>query len=222
MLQPTPQSEFDAASFDALRPKLFGIAYRVLGSTTDADDVVQDAWIRWVHADRGEIRDVPAFLATITTRLAINVVQSARRRHEIPTGAGQPEPVDHDADPALAAERTEVLDLAARMLLEHLSPTERAAYVLREAFGYPYRQIAKVLALSEANARQLVTRARARVAGDQRYRADASDRAELIDAIASASDTGNLMALERQLLQRSRSSTTRSSRTQRLPLAATG
>jgi RNA polymerase sigma-70 factor, ECF subfamily len=152
------------ASFEAVRPRLFGIAYRTLESAADAEDVVQDAWLRWQGTDHDEVRDAAAFLATTTKRLALNVVQSARVRRETPVAPWHREPVDIHADPMLGAERREALELAMRTLTERLSPTERAAYVLREAFDYPYRQIGTVLATSEANARQIVTRARRRLA----------------------------------------------------------
>ena len=136
-------SDTDATSFHTVRPRLFGIAYRVLGSATEADDVVQDAWIRWQRTDRSKVRDTAAFLATTTTRLAINVDQSARARHEIYVEPQPLEAIDTGADPSLGAEQREALELAVRTLLEKLSPTERAAYLLREAFDYPYRQIAE-------------------------------------------------------------------------------
>jgi RNA polymerase sigma-70 factor (ECF subfamily) len=157
-------SDSDVASFRTVRPRLFGIAYRVLGSASEADDVVQDAWIRWQRADRSNVRDAGAFLAATTTRLAINVGQSARARHETSFGPRPVEPVDAAGDPSVAVEQGEALELAVRALLENLSPTERTVYVLREAFDYPYRQIAEHLGLSEVNARQLATRARRRLA----------------------------------------------------------
>ena len=158
-------SDADTASFQTVRPRLFGIAYRVLGSAAEAEDVVQDTWIRWQGTDRSKVRDAAGFLATTTARLAINVGQSARARRETSFGPRPVEPVDAGADPTLAVERREALELAVRTLLENLSPTERAVYVLREAFDCPYREIADRLALSEVNARQLATRARRRLAG---------------------------------------------------------
>jgi RNA polymerase sigma-70 factor (ECF subfamily) len=159
-------SEADAASFQSVRPRLFGIAYRVLGSADEADDVVQDAWIRWQDTDRGKVRDPTAFLATTTTRLAINVTQSARARREMRVGPSLPEPADAEADPAREVEQREELELAVQMLRENLSGAERAAYLLREAFDCPYRQIAQVLGVSEANARQIAARARRRLSPD--------------------------------------------------------
>ena len=153
------------ATFVDVRPRLFGIAYRMLGSVAEAEDVVQDAWLRWQGTDRTVVENPVAFLATTTTRLAINVVESARERRETYVGPWLPEPVDTSVDPALGAERGEALELAVLMLLEKLTPRERAAYVLREAFDYGYADIADVLEISEANARQLVSRARGGSAG---------------------------------------------------------
>jgi RNA polymerase sigma-70 factor, ECF subfamily len=200
----TPQvarviASVDASSFEAVRPRLFGIAYRTLESAADADDVVQNTWIRWQRTDRDKVRDEAAFLATTTKRLALNVVQSAPARRETYLDPRHPEPVDPQADPTLGAERREALELAVRMLMEKLSDTERAAYVLREAFDYPYRQISDVLATSEANARQLVTRARLRLAGERRRQASAAEQRSFIDAFVGATQTGDLTALEQLL-----------------------
>jgi RNA polymerase sigma-70 factor (ECF subfamily) len=155
-------------AFMSVRPRLFGIAYRMLGSATEAEDVVQDVWVRWQTTDRSLVRDAAAFLATTTTRLAINVVQSARWRRETYVGYWLPESVDTTADPRLRAEQGQALACGVELLLEKLTPTERAAYILREAFDYPYRDIANVLRLGEANARQVVTRARHHVANGPR------------------------------------------------------
>ena len=187
------------ASFEALRPRLFGIACRTLESATDADDVVQDAWIRWQRTDRNEVRDAGAFLATTTKRLALNVAQSARARRDTSIQPWHPEPVDVQADPALGAERREALEVAVLMLLERLSAAERAAYVLREAFDYPYRRISDVLAVSEANARQLVTRARLRLGGGRSRQVSPIDQQRFIDAFVDAAQTGDLTTLEQLL-----------------------
>lgn len=167
--------------------------------------------------DRSKVRDTAAYLATTTTRLAINLTQSARARRETHIGSWLPEPVDAGADLVCVAERGEALELAVLMLLERLSPTERAAYVLREAFDYPYRRISQVLALSEANARQLVTRARRRLYGEHRRPVDATGKRQLLDAFVAAAQTGDLATLERLLaadvvpLPRERPRPTRSS-----------
>jgi len=188
-----------ADTFQAVRPRLFGIACRVLGSAAEADDVVQDTWARWQGTDRSAVRNSEAFLATATTRLAINVTQSARARRETYSGPWLPEPVDNRADPALQAEQREALELALRVLLERLSPTERAAYVLREAFDYPYREIAQLLALTEANARQLVTRARGHLLSRPRSPVSAGEQREFAEAFTAAAQEGDLPALERRL-----------------------
>lgn len=193
-------SDADTASFQTVRPRLFGIAYRVLGNATEADDVVQDTWLRWQGTNRGEVRDAAAFLATTATRLAINVIQSARARRETNIGPRLVDAVDARADPLLDAERHEALELALRRLSQKLSPAERTAYLLREAFDYPYRQIADVLALTEANARQLVTRARRRLGGDHLRPVDATEQQHLLDAFVAAAQTGDLAALEHSLI----------------------
>jgi RNA polymerase sigma factor (sigma-70 family) len=156
------------SEFVKVRPRLFGIAYRILGSAAEAEDIVQDVWVRWQSTNRSVVLDPPAYLATSTTRLAINLAQSARSRREVYVGPWLPEPVDTSTDPLLGAERGEALEFAVLLLLEKLSPTERAAYVLREAFDYPYRQIAEILQLEEANTRQLVTRARQHITDGRR------------------------------------------------------
>jgi RNA polymerase sigma-70 factor (ECF subfamily) len=195
----TPVSETDAVSFVRARPRLFGIARRVLGSATDADDVVQEAWMRWQETDRSKVRDPAAFLATTTTRLALNVGQSARVRRETAGGPQLVEVVDPGADLVLGAEQREALEVALWIVLEKLSPTERAVYVLREAFEYPHRRIAEVLGLSEANVRQLVTRARRRVSDEPRWTVDPAEHERLADAFVAAAQSGDLAGLEHLL-----------------------
>jgi RNA polymerase sigma-70 factor (ECF subfamily) len=190
----------DTATFQSVRPRLFGIAYRVLGSAPDADDVVQDAWIRWQCADRGQVRDSAAFLATTTTRLAINVVRSARSRHETPIGSPRPDVADPEADPGAHADRRAALDHATDLLLARLSPAERAVYVLREAFDYPHRRIGELLGITEVNARQLGVRARRRLAGEGDRRVDVRARRRFLDAFVAATQRGELAALEELLV----------------------
>jgi RNA polymerase sigma factor (sigma-70 family) len=194
----SPVTEADAVSFEHARPRLFIIARRVLGGAADADDVVQDAWMRWQETDRSKVRDPAAFLATTTTRLALNVGQSARARHETDIGPRLFGAVDPAADPVLDAEQREAIELALRTVLEKLSPTERAVYVLREAFDYPHRRIAEVVGLSEANARQLVTRARRRISGEPRWTVDAAEHERLVDAFDAAA-SGDVARLEQRL-----------------------
>ena len=131
-----PADDLEAAArvFAEVRPRLFGIAYRMLGSATEAEDLLQDVWVRWQTAQRDGVVNPAAYLATATTRLAINALQSARARRETYVGPWLPEPVDTSADPYLGAERGEALEFAVLTLLERLTSNERAAYVLREAF----------------------------------------------------------------------------------------
>jgi RNA polymerase sigma-70 factor, ECF subfamily len=185
------------SAFLYARPRLFGIAYRMLGSAAEAEDVVQDVWVRWQTTDRSPVRNPLAFLVTATTRLAINVLQSARARRETCAGASLPEQIDTSADPGEGAERGQALHAAVRLLMERLTPAERAAFVLREAFNSPYREIANVLRVEEANARQLVTRARKRVSGERRARVSRAEQQGLLDALVAASRTGDLARLER-------------------------
>lgn len=198
-LVPADISDGDAALFERTRPRLFGVAYRVLGNAVEADDVVQEAWIRWQRTDRSQVRDPAAFLATTATRLAINVTQSAHARREVHVGPRLVEAADADASPSLEAEHAEALESAVRVLLAKLSPAERAAYVLREAFDYPYRQISAVLSLSEPNARQLVTRARRRLSADHQRPVAPGEHQRLLDVFVTAAQTGDLGSLEHLL-----------------------
>ncbi|HEX6365274.1 MAG TPA: RNA polymerase sigma-70 factor [Agromyces sp.] len=182
--------------FQRVRRRLFGIAYRMLGSAAEAEDIVQETWLRWQGTDRQAVHDPPAFLATTTTRLAINALQSARARRETYVGPWLPEPVDTSADPTLGAERAEGLGFAVLTMLERLTPTERAAYVLREAFAYPYSQIADVIQTSEPAARQLVSRARKHLAGERRREVSSEEQRRLLTAFVSAARTGDLDQLE--------------------------
>src|SRR5258705_7291792 len=190
-------SDDGVSVFESVRPRLFGIAYRMLGSAAEGEDIVQDPWLRWQGKDRSPVEDPPAFLATGTTRLAITFAQSARSRHETYIGPWLPEPVDTSGDPRLGAERAEALELAVLLLLEKLSPTERAAYVLREAFDYSYDQIAHTIRSTDANARQLVTRARKHITDGRRKSVSSSEQRRLLNAFVVASQGGDLPALEK-------------------------
>lgn len=184
------------SAFLRVRPRLFSIAYRILRSTAEAEDLVQDVWVRWQTADRSLVRDAEAFLATTATRLAINVIQSARARRETYVDRWQPEPVDTTDDPRLAAEREQALACAVRLLLERLTPTERAAYILREAFDYAYRDIAKVLRLAEPNARQVVTRARQHVTTERTTATTSTEQQRLLKALVAAAQHGDIAGLQ--------------------------
>lgn len=185
-----------AATFVEVRPRLFGIAYRMLGSPAEAEDIVQETWLRWQNSERSTIANPAAFLALITTRLSINAAQSARVRRETAMGRWLPEPVDAGGDPAAGAERGEAVELALLLLLEKLTPAQRAAYILREAFVYPYEKIAEIIRLSPANVRQLVSRARKHLNITRRGPIDTDEHRRLLSAFLDAAQMGNVTALE--------------------------
>jgi RNA polymerase sigma factor (sigma-70 family) len=194
---PLSRSSDDAlAAFLSVRSRLFGIACRILHNPSEAEEIVQDVWVRWQTADRSAIRDTAAFLVATATRLAINVLQSARSRRETTVESWVPEPVDRRADPRPGAERLQALESGARLLLQRLTPTERAAYVLREAFDYSYREVADVLHLEEGNARQVVTRARKHVADDRGAPAGSSEPRRLLEAFLATSESGDMAMIE--------------------------
>ena len=182
--------------FFNVRPRLFGIASRMLGSAAEAEDVVQDVWLRWQSTNRSVVENPPAYLATATTRLCINLSQSAHSRRETYFGTWLPEPVDTSDGPGLGAERHEALRLAVLVLLERLSPTARASYVLREAFDYSYRQIADILQTEEANVRQLVSRARKHLTDGRSTSVSSGEQRRFLDAFIAASQEGDMAALE--------------------------
>jgi len=185
-----------AVTFLAFRDRLFGIAFRILNDSAAAEDIIQDAWVRWQTCDRSVVLDPLAFLTTTTKRLCINVLQSARARHETHTGSWLPDPVDPHADPQRRVEQCEALELAALTLLERLSPPERAAYVLREAFDYSYAEIAGIVEVTQANARQLVSRARKRLSAERRDAPTGADQKRLVVALTVAAQSGDLATLE--------------------------
>jgi RNA polymerase sigma-70 factor (ECF subfamily) len=192
----TGEHDDGLSAFAPVRPRLFGIAYRMLGSAAEAEDIVQDVWLRWQSTNRNAVENPPAYLATTTTRLCINLAQSAHTRHETYIGTWLPEPVDTSSDPGIGAERSEALKLAVLILLEKLSPTERAAYVLREAFDYSYTQIADILQMEEANTRQLVSRARKHIADGRRASVSPGEQRRLLEAFIAAAQNADLGALE--------------------------
>ncbi|GHJ35577.1 RNA polymerase sigma-70 factor [Streptomyces sp. TS71-3] len=184
------------AVFVEHRQRLFGIAYRVLGSAVEAEDVVQEVWLRWQNTDRSKVLSPVAFLSSVTTRAAINVAQSARVRRETYIGPWLPEPIDTSSDPEVGAERAEALELALLLVLEKLNPNERAAYVLREAFDYDYPEIAEILGLSVVNVRKIVSRARGHLAAEQRESVDTAEHRRLLETFVSAARTGDVASLE--------------------------
>jgi RNA polymerase sigma-70 factor (ECF subfamily) len=198
-----PETDIDAAAveFQAARPRLFGIAYRMLGAVAEAEDVVQDAWLRWQGTDRSQVRNPTAFLSTVTVRLAINASTSARARREVYAGPWLPEPVLTEGDPMLGAERAEALEIGLLLLLERLTPNERAVYLLREAFDYDFREIAEVLEISESNARQVARRARAHLEDQRSKPVTTVERDRLLRAFLSAAQSGDLEQLESLLAE---------------------
>jgi RNA polymerase sigma-70 factor (ECF subfamily) len=183
------------ADFEGVRTRLLGIAYHIIGRVTDAEDVVQDAWVRWQTADHTQVRSPAAFLTTITRRLALNAATSAYARREVSAGGWLPDAGIATDDPAREAERGEALEDAVQFLMERLSPPEFAVYVLHEAFDYPFREIAGVLGLSEANARQLASRARTHLGQRSVEPVDPADRDRLLGALADATRTGETARL---------------------------
>jgi RNA polymerase sigma-70 factor (ECF subfamily) len=194
---PSSAADDGVAVFVSARPRLLRIAGRVLASTTDAEDVVQEIWLRWQRTDRTVVADPHAFLVTMTVRLAINVSQSARHRRETPVGEWYQEQLGcSDDDPAAEAELGEEVELAVLTLLGTLPPRERAAYVLREAFDYPYGRISEMLHTGAANTRQLVSRARGHLTADRRAPVSSLAHRQLLDAFLKAARAGDLTDLE--------------------------
>jgi RNA polymerase sigma-70 factor (ECF subfamily) len=166
----------EAEAFLEVKPKLFGIAYRMLGSVSDAEDIIQEAYLRWQSADTADVRSAEAFLTTIVVRLSLDELRSARARRESYVGPWLPEPLLVDErDPADAAELADSLSMAFLVVLETLSPAERAAFLLHEVFGYEYDEIASMLDKQPTACRQLVSRAKRHV-GERRQRYDADHR----------------------------------------------
>jgi RNA polymerase sigma-70 factor (ECF subfamily) len=186
---------------EALRRHGFGVAYRMLGSVSEAEDVAQEALLR-LTSQEDRIDEPAAWITTVVTRLSINVLKSARARRESYVGPWLPEPLIEDAapDPAARAELADSLSLALLVLLERLTPVERAAYLLREVFGYGYAEIAGIIAQTEVNSRQLVTRARKHIeASRPRFDADEAARDALLERFLAAAEEGDLEALEELL-----------------------
>lgn len=195
----------DAQRLDALRPYLFSIAYRMVGSASDAEDIVQDAFLRFLAGDPNSVESPKAFLSTVVTRLCLDHVKSARVTREQYPGPWLPEPVltvDLDSGPAEQAERREDVSIAFLVLLERLTPDERAAFVLREAFEYPYNDIAGVLGKSSAATRKLVQRARQRLADvPRRFESAFEDHRRLTERFLAAAGRGDVEALAATLAE---------------------
>ena len=191
------------SELEALRRHGFGVAYRMLGSVTEAEDVAQEALLRLTRQE-GTIDEPAAWITTVVTRLSINVLNSARVRRESYVGPWLPEPLLEDPapGPASRAELADSLSLALLVLLERLTPVERAAYLLREVFGYEYAAIADIIEQTEANSRQLVTRARKHIEANRpRFDPDEAARDALLERFLAATEEGDLEALEELLAE---------------------
>ena len=200
MRESNPERSDDArlVTFDQHRRLMFSIAYRMLGSVADAEDMLQETFIRWQQAAADDIRSPKAFLVTTISRLCINHLESAHVRREQPVGQWLPEPLvtEREDDPLGVLRVDESLSMALLLLLERLTPVERAVFILREVFGFAHADIAKHLGQSEDNCRQLFSRARRHV-GDMRRRFETSSREhqELLDRFLDAARNGNLEGL---------------------------
>lgn len=178
--------------FEALRRRLFGVAYGIVGSVADAEDVVQETWIAWSTVDAGEVRDPESYLVRAVTHRALNSLRSRQRRREDYVGPWLPEPVDTGLRPEDAATQADDVTFALMVLLEQLSPLERAAFVLREVFDLSTDEVAESLERSPAAIRQLVSRARGHLQGVARYDTDATEQRRLGRVFVDAIRTGDL------------------------------
>jgi RNA polymerase sigma-70 factor, ECF subfamily len=185
-------------SFREHRPLLFSIAYRMLGSAAEAEDLLQETYLRWQRAEPAEVRSPKDYLSTTVTRLAVDHLRSARVRREVYVGPWLPEPlvgVD-EHDPIAALDLAESLSTAFLVLLERLTPTQRGAFLLHEVFGYEYPEVARILGTSEANCRQLVRRAKQLIAhGRPRFELEPSAAGDLAQRFLDACTTGDLDSL---------------------------
>ncbi|HWC78364.1 MAG TPA: RNA polymerase sigma-70 factor [Pseudonocardiaceae bacterium] len=195
----------DLQTFQAQRSRLFALAYRLLSSASDAEDAVQDTYLRWDAADHPHIDNPPAWLTRVLTNICLNMLTSARARRERYVGPWLPEPVftaGATLGPLETAQQRESVSMAMLLLLETLNPAERAVFVLREAFGYGHREIAELLELSEANCQQLYRRAKAHVDERRpRFETSAVERQRIAERFLTAAQSGDLGALEQLLAE---------------------
>jgi RNA polymerase sigma-70 factor (ECF subfamily) len=200
-----PATGLDVAAFEGHRALLFSIAYRMLGSASEAEDVVQDAYLRYAASAPADVRSLRAWLGTVVTRLCLDRLKSAHAQREQYVGPWLPEPVLHaDREPSLAraVEQRESTTLAFLVLLESLTAQERAVFVLREAFDYDYDEIADMLDLSPANCRQLFHRAKARLREHRpRFHASRARHRQLVESFAQAMNSGDASQLHTLLAQ---------------------
>lgn len=184
--------------FASLRPRLFGIAYRMLGVRADAEDVLQDAWLRWSEADHAALQSAEAWLVTVVTRLAIDRLRAARSEREAYVGFWLPEPLVEldDRTPEAVLEHVSDLSVAFLVLLERLAPEERAAFLLRQVFDYDYGEIAEMLGKKEPAVRQMVHRAQERVRQERpRFEVKADAHKRLLEKFVAAAQSGQRAAI---------------------------
>jgi RNA polymerase sigma-70 factor (ECF subfamily) len=195
----TDASSSDADTFAALRPRLFAIAYRMLGTRADAEDVLQDAWLRWHQADQAALQSAEAWLVTVVTRLAIDRLRAAKTEREAYVGWWLPEPLVEldERTPEAAAELASDLSVAFLWVLERLSPEERAAFLMRQVFDQDYADVAALLGKSEAACRQLVHRAAERVQQERpRFEVDKDVHRRLLEKFMQAARGGERAAMK--------------------------
>ncbi len=193
--------------FESLRPRLFGLGYRMLGIRADAEDVVQEAWMRWQAAEKSALRSAEAWLVTVTTRLAIDRLRAARAEREAYVGSWLPEPLvaEDERTPEAAIEHADDISLAFLLMLERLAPEERAAFLLRQVFDYDYPEIASILGKSEAALRQAVHRARERLRADEpRFHVPAETHRRLLERFVEAARSGKRDAIRALLDENAR------------------
>jgi RNA polymerase sigma-70 factor (ECF subfamily) len=191
------EHDFLAERFEAHRDHLLAVAYRMLGSLTEADDAVQEAWLRLVRSDASEVANLGGWLTTVVSRLCLDMLRSRKSRREEPFDTHVPDPIvaSADPDPAEEAVLADSVGLALLVVLETLTPAERLAFVLHDIFGVPFDEIAPIVGRSPATATQLASRARRRVRGAAMPDADLPAQREVIDAFMTAAHTGDFEAL---------------------------
>jgi RNA polymerase sigma-70 factor (ECF subfamily) len=197
MNEHTPGAEPEP--FAALRPRLFSIAYRMVGTRADAEDIVQDAWLRWNGADQASVESAAAWLVTVTTRLAIDRLRTRKTEREAYVGWWLPEPLVEldERTPEAAAELTSEVSVAFMWVLERLAPDERAAFLLRQVFDHDYKDIAQMLGKTEAATRQIVHRAQTRVQQEKpRFEVPKDRHRELLANFMQAAATGDRAAMK--------------------------
>ena len=191
-------TQWAAVTFEEHRAHLRGVAYRMLGSLSDADDAVQDAWLRFSAADRSQVENVRGWLTTVVARVCLNMLRTRRTRRERPLEGSLPDPIVSGfdgSDPQQEVLLGEAVGMALLVMLDTLTPAERVAFVLHDVFGMPYDEIAVIVDRSPAATRQFASRGRRRVRGSPRPDADLRRQREVMDAFVKASRDGDLQAL---------------------------